>query len=181
MRWPRGSGSANPPVTTAGNAQVQRSSRRAGAPSPGARRRCCGCPTCERLDAQLAGRPTRHPHRHADRLHDGPDACSEKAAPGGVPGGSGRRRSFAAEPSRRGTTCWPEPMTVNVTSVRSDRQLLDDRCGPPRPQTTPAPTSARQSAHLAVPLAELLDALDQTIVSAVVRGSLSHPPQPFDR
>ncbi|EUA43830.1 exodeoxyribonuclease V, gamma subunit [Mycobacterium xenopi 4042] len=136
------------------------------------------------LDTQLAGdRPGELSHRHADGVHDGADALG--AASGGVPGRARRRgvsRLLAPDGDDVLARC---PMTGERdvrprTPVAAGRHLRGHR--DPGDHVYRRRRALRSRAPPAVPLAELLDALDQTTQAPVREHVVTkHPLQPFDR
>ena len=118
-----------------------------------------------RAHARRPADPGQLPHRHADRLHARADALGP--APGGVPARPRRRRLPAAE-HRDGDDVLARDPWVGERDPRSeDRQLLLDamlrRGRAPRRHLHRRRRAHRCAAcRRAVPLGELLDALDRT-------------------
>ena len=173
--------------------QVDRADAVAGRPGPararpgrGRRRRRaatprCGCPTSGRCSATTSpGRPTRANFRTGTphRLHDGADAVG--AAPGRLPARPRRRRLPPGGVVDGDDVLARDPLTGERDPRSEDRQLLldaivaatetlvvtytgaDEHTGQPRPP--------------AVPLGELLDALDRTTAGAGPRPDRGRPP-----
>ena len=114
--------------------------------------------------------PRQLPRRQPHRLHHGPDALG--AAPGGLPARPRRRRLPAAAHRRRRRRAGPHagdrrarrPLRGPPAAARRDRRRHRARWSSP----TPAPTrTAARTRPPAVPLGELLDALDRTTEAPV--------------
>ena len=135
------------------------------------------------LRHRLRGRPTRCqlPHRHPHGLHDGADALG--APPRGVPRRPRRRRLPARSRRRRRRRAGPAaadrrarpPLRGPPAAPRRDRVPRPRRWSSPTPAaaSTPAPSEPP-----AVPLGELLDALDRTRRRARARRRAGPPPAP---
>ena len=124
------------------------------------------------LGDHLAGpaHPGQLPRRQPHRLHDGADALG--AAPGGLPARPRRRRLPAAAAPSTATTSLARTPVTGERDVRSeDRQLLLDAIGAATETLvvtyTGADPHSGQDRPPAVPLGELLDALDRTTEAPV--------------
>ena len=159
---------------------------------PGRHARRCGL---DDLRALLADRlrgppdPGELPHRQPDDVLDGADALG--AAPGGLPARAGRRRVPAQRRRRRRRPARPRPAASASATPRSeDRQLLLDAVLAAEEHLVVLYTGADERTNArrppAVPVGELLDALDRLLAAgrrtsaAATRSSIRHPLQPFD-
>ena len=133
----------------------------------------CGTPTCGPCSQHRLRRPAdalQLPHRHPHRLHDGADALG--AAPGRLPGRARRRGVPADRLRRRRRRAGPptphrraRPALARTGSCSSTRSLAATE--------TLVVTYTGRGEHTgaerppAVPLGELLDALDRTAAEPV--------------
>ena len=150
--------------------------------------RRCRLPRRPRAARRPAARPAdpgQLPHRHADRVHDGPDAL--RAAPGGLPARAGRRRVPPRGCGRRGRCARPRPRaSASATRAARTASCCSTPCAPRRStwsSSTPAPTSAPVPA--ARPRCRWASCSTRSTATAG-RGRgrracvVRHPLQPFD-